>query len=192
MVAQPGSGEGRFSARIPSPRVDSPRGHRVRGTIHEGDRTVIKKTVVAGIAALAVAGVLGGAALTSAAGADTPRTATAASDVTAQASKGFNMFNSINVDLQLIGVEGNHEGVPPIGSTMTNGQFQRFEVQYPSSVRATFKIIDPNWGNSGTFQIEMQFHFFGDVNAYVVWNNSTMPGIAITHPGDETWGITYA
>ena len=153
---------------------------------------MIKKTVVAGIAALAVAGVLGGAALTSAAGADTPRTATAGGDVTAQASKGFNMFNTINVDLQLIGVEGVHEGAPPIGSTMTNGQFQRFEVQYANYVQATFKIIDPNWGNSGTFAITMTYSLFGDVNANVVYNNSTMPGIAITHPGDETWGITYA
>ena len=152
---------------------------------------MIKKKVAAGIAALAVAGVLGGAALTSAAGADTPRTATAGSDVTAQASKGFNMFNTINVDLQLIGVEGHHEGAPPIGSSMTSGQFQRFEVQYANSVRATFQINDPNWGNSGTFQIEMQFGFFGDVKAYVVYNHSTMPGIAISHPGDETWGITY-
>ena len=152
---------------------------------------MIKNTVAAGIAALAVAGVLGGAALTSAPQADTPSTPTASSDVTAQYSKGFNMHNTINVDLQLIGVEGKHEGAPPIGSSMTNGQFQRFEVQYSSLVRATYQINDPDWGNSGTFQIEMQYGFFGSVNAHVVYNHSTMPGIAITDPGDETWGITY-
>ena len=153
---------------------------------------MIKKTVVAGIAALAVAGVLGGAALTSAAGADTPSTPTAGSDVTAQASKGFNMFNTIHgTDLQLIGLEGNHEGAPPIGSSMTYGQFQRFEVKYSSWVQATYQINDPDYGNGGQFMIEMQYGLFGDVNAHVVWNHSTM-GIAITHPGDETWGLQYA
>ena len=151
---------------------------------------MIKKTVATGIAALAVAGVLGGAALTSAAGADTPRTPTAGSDVTAQYSKGFNMFNKLNVDLKLIGLEGKNEGAPPIGSSMTNGQFQRFEVKYSSWLQAEYEIIDPKWGNGGRFMIEMQYGFFGDVSAHVVWNHSTM-GIVITHPGDETWDISH-
>ena len=151
---------------------------------------MIKKTVVAGIAALAVAGVLGGAALTSAAGADTPRTTTAGSDVTAQASKGFNMFNTIKTtDLQLIGLAGNHEGAPPIGSTMTYGQFQRFEAQYAGGpLRATYQLNNHIYGNVGTFTIEMEYSFLRTVSARIVENF----GMAITHPGDETWGIQYA
>ena len=151
---------------------------------------MIKKRVAAGIAALAVAGVLGGAALTSAAGADTPRTPTAGSDVTAQYSKGFNMFNTLGVDLKLVGIVGEHEGAPPIGSSITNGQFQRFEVKYSSWLQAEYQIIDPNYGNGGRFMIEMQYGSFGDVSTHVVYNHSTM-GIVITHPGDETWGISH-
>ena len=150
---------------------------------------MIKKTVVAGVAALAVAGVLGGAALTSAAGADTPSTPTAAGDVTAQYSKGFNMFNTIHgTDLQLIGLAGDHEGAPPIGSSMTYGQFQRFEVQYAGSVLATYQLNSHIYGNVGTFTIEMEYSFLRTVSANVVYNF----GMAITHAGDETWGIQYA
>jgi hypothetical protein len=151
---------------------------------------MIKKTVVAGIAAVAVAGVLGGAALTSAAGADTPRTPTAAGDVTAQYSKGFNMFNTIKTtDLQLIGLEGNHEGAPAIGSSMAYGEFQRFEAQYAGgALRATYQLNSHIYGNVGTFKIEMEYDFFRIVSARIVENF----GMAITHPGDETWGIQYA
>ena len=151
---------------------------------------MIRKTVAAGFAALAVAGVLGGAALTSAAGADTPSTATAAGDVTAQYSKGFNMFNTIHgTDLQLIGLAGNHEGAPPIGSSMTYGQFQRFEAQYAGgALRATYQLNNHIYGNVGTFTIEMEYDFFRIVSARIVENF----GMAITHPGDETWGIQYA
>jgi len=151
---------------------------------------MIKKTVATGIAALAVAGVLGGAALTSAAQADTPSTPTAGSDVTAQYSKGFNMFNTLPVDLKLVGLQGHHEGAPPIGSIITNGQFQRFEVAHANWVQATYQINDRDWRYGGSFVIEMTYGFFGDVNARVVRNDSTM-GIVITHPGDETWGITH-
>jgi len=151
---------------------------------------MIKKTAAAGIAALAVSGVLGGAALTSAAQAGTPSSPTAGSDVTAQASKGFNMFNTLNVDLKLVGIQGEHEGAPPIGSSMTYDQFQRFEVKYDGWLQAEYQIDDPDYGNGGRFMIEMQFGLFGDVSAHVVWNHSTM-GIVITHPGDETWGIQY-
>ena len=149
---------------------------------------MIKKTVAAGIAALAIGGVLGGAALTSNAQAGTPRTATAAGDVTAQYSKGFNMFNTHYVDLKLVGIAGEHEGAPPIGSTITYAQFQRFEVKYASSLTVEYQIIDPDHGNGGRFGIEMEYGFFGTVSAQVAWNYSTM-NITITHPGDETWGI---
>ena len=151
---------------------------------------MIKKTVAAGIAALAVAGVLGGAALTGAAQADTRQTPTTVGDVTAQYSKGFNMFNVLGgYDLRLAAVDGLHEGAPPIGSSMSYGQFQRFEVQYDAYVDATYDIIDPRIpGKVGTVMIEMEYGFFGNVNAHVVWNHSTM-GIVIDHPGDETWGI---
>ena len=150
---------------------------------------MIKKTVAAGIAALAVAGVLGGAAVTSTAQAGTPTTATAAGDVTAQYSKGFNMFNTLGVDLELSRLVGEHEGAPPEGSRMSYGQFQRFEVKHNSQLNATFKVIDPNHVYWGSFQITMIYDFFGGVSAYVV-DDSTGMGIAITHPGDETWGIT--
>jgi len=144
---------------------------------------MIKKTVAAGIAALAVAGVLGGAALTSAAGADTPRTPTAGGDVTAQFSKGFNMFNTIGIDLKLVGLEGFHEGAPPIGSSMSYGQFQRFEVAHANRVLATYQL-----GGGANFSIDMTYGFFGDVSARVTYNYTGIR-LAIDHPGDETWGI---
>jgi len=147
---------------------------------------MIKKTVAAGIAALAIAGVLGGAALTSTAGADTPRTPTAAGDVTAQFSKGFNVFNTIGtIDLKLVGLEGFHEGAPPIGSILSYGQFQRFEVAHANKVLATYQL-----GSGANFSIEMTYGFFGDVSARVVYNYTGMR-LAIDHPGDETWGIQF-
>ena len=147
---------------------------------------MIKKTVAAGIAALAVAGVLGGAALTGAAQADTRRTPTTVGDVTAQYSKGFNMFNVLGgYDLRLAAVDGLHEGAPPIGSSMSYGQFQRFEVAHANRVLATYQL-----GSGANFSIEMTYGFFGDVSARVVYNYTGMR-LAIDHPGDETWGIQF-
>jgi hypothetical protein len=154
---------------------------------------MIKKTVATGIAALAVAGVLGGAALTSTAQAATGPASNTASHIAAphspQYSKGFNMFNTMSdISLQLVGVQGKHEGAPPIGSSMSYGQFQRFEVQHGERVWATYQLDSKIHGYVGNVEIEMKYGAFWDVSARVALNNSSV-GLYISHPGDETWGI---
>ena len=89
-----------------------------------------KKTIIAGISALASCGVLLGAGLTSTAEAATPATPIAASEVAPQASINFGVTNGLEgVTLKLVGVYGATEGRPLIGSSIAYGQWQNFEVQ---------------------------------------------------------------
>src|SRR5262245_40414559 len=112
-----------------------------------------KKTITAGISALALSGGLLGAGLASTAHAATPTTP-GAGEVVAQYSKNFRVMNVLNdwgdgFTLELAGVYGQTEGQPPIGSTLAVGDEQDFEVQWAfmqdRDVFVTYKVHEKGY-----------------------------------------------
>src|SRR5262245_20696054 len=135
-----------------------------------------KKTITAGISALAISGVLFGAGLTSTAHAATT-TPTAAGEVTPQSSINFGVTNGLsNVTLQLAGVYGRTEGHPPIGSTMTFGQRQSFEVQdmwfADDDVFVTYQVHVDGQGYVGDIQLQLSLAQSGERTTKLTVNNT--------------------
>jgi len=133
-----------------------------------------KKTIAASIPAPAIGGVLTGAE-------QTTTGLRALSDVATAPlySKSFHLTNGFNgVTLELVGVEGKHEGVPPIGSTIAPGESQNFEVQYladrTGNVWATYQVTDSIRGVVGNVQIQMGYGAFGETKATIAFNNSAI------------------
>jgi hypothetical protein len=92
-------------------------------------------------------------------------TTTAASHVDApQYSKRFQVTNGLQgMTLKLVNVVGPNEGRPPIGSTMTYGQEENFEVQY---------IAFGNGDVYATYQIWRSAYFMGEVEIHMVYSVS--------------------
>jgi len=146
-----------------------------------------KKTITAGISALAISGVLFGAGLTSTAHAATPTTPTAAGDVVAQYSKNFRVMNSLTdwgqgFTLELAGVYGQTEGQPPIGSTLALWEEQDFEVQWAFSrdrdVFVTYKVHEMYYGTQnymGDIQLQLTVSWNGELSSRVSVNNTPYP-----------------
>jgi hypothetical protein len=145
-----------------------------------------KKTITAGISALAISGVQLGAGLTSTAQAATPTTPTAAGDVVAQYSRNFRVKNLLNdrdgdFTLELAGVYGQTEGQPPIGSTLAVGDEQDFEVQWAfwqDRVFVTYKVHQTFYGRQtyrGDIPLQLTVDGSGKVSSRLSANTNPYP-----------------
>ena len=136
-----------------------------------------KKTITAGISALAVSGGLLGAGLTSTAHAATPTAPTAAGEVGAQGSINFGVTNGLSdVTLKLAGVYGRTEGHPPIGSTLPFGKGQSFEVQdmwfADDDVFVTYQVHVDGQGYVGDIQLQLSLPQSGERTTKLTVNNT--------------------
>jgi len=137
-----------------------------------------KRTITAGLSALAISGVLFGAGLTSTAHAATATTPTAAGEVAAQASRNFGVLNGLEgVTLELAGVYGKTEGHPPIGSTFGPRQgYQHFEVQtaflQDRDVFVTYKVHKDGEGYLGDIQLQLTVDTGEEVSSRLSVNNT--------------------
>src|SRR5262245_23112228 len=138
-----------------------------------------KKTITAGISALAVSGALLGAGLSSTAHAATATSPTGAGDVVAQNSRNFDVVNSLDgVTLELAGVYGQTEGHPPIGSTLASGhgQKQSFAVQtaflQDRDVFVTYKVHKDGEGYLGDIQLQLTVNYNEEVSSRLSVNNT--------------------
>ena len=146
-----------------------------------------KKTITAGISALAISGVLFGTGLTSTAHAATPTTPTEASEVTAQASQNFDVTNwlglgdastpeRLRATLELAGVYGQTDSHPLIGSTLTYGQSHNFAVQtallQDRDVFVTYRVHVDGKGYVGDIQLQLSVSWNAEVTSRLSVNNT--------------------
>src|SRR5262245_28631870 len=138
-----------------------------------------KRTITAGISAMAISGALLGAGLTSTAHAATPTNlAAAAGEVEVQSSTNFSITNEVKgVTLELAGVYGQTEGHPPIGSTTTYGQWQNFEVKHLASdadVFVTYRVHVDGQGYVGDIQFQLMVPAWGSFGWGFTVNNTPL------------------
>ena len=136
-----------------------------------------KKTITAGMSALALCGVLFGAGLTSTAHAATPTSPRGASEVAAPASQNFQVTNwleGVGVTLELAGVDGQTDGHPLIGSTLTYGQGQNFAVQTAFLQDRDVFV---------TYQVHMDGRYVGDIQLQlsVNWNSEISSRLSVNN-----------
>ena len=135
------------------------------------------KKITAGISALAVTGTLLGAGLTNTAHAAAPTTPTTASEVEAQFSYRFAVWNGLKgVTLELAGVYGHGESHPPIGSTITYAQWQSFDVNdlglSDSDVFVTYQVHVDGQGYVGDIQLQLSVNWNDEVTSRLSVNNT--------------------
>ena len=147
-----------------------------------------KKTIIPGISALAISGVLFGAGLTSTAHAATP---TAAGEVTAQGSRNFDVDHGLEgVTLELAGVYGKTDSHPPLGSTIAYGQGPShiFAVQtaflQDRDVFVTYKVHIDGKGYVGDIQLQLTVNMNEEVSSRLSVNNTPY---SMHNIGGATW-----
>ena len=134
-----------------------------------------KNTILAALSTLAPCDVLAGAAWLAA----------------PEYSKGLRLVNNLDErSTELISVQSNQEGVPPIGSSISEGQFHDFEVQYrvadTGRVFATYQINDSKVGCVGDVEFELSYNWDGSTSV-IVLDNSTNLNIIVLNPSDTTY-----
>ena len=136
-----------------------------------------KNSILAALSTLAPCDVLGGAAWLAA----------------PEYSKGLRLVNDLDErSMELISVQGSQEDVPPIGSSISEGQLHDFEVQYrvadTGRVFARYQINDSKVGWVGDVEFELSYNWDGSTGV-IVRDNSTDLNIIVTNRGDSTYAI---
>ena len=156
---------------------------------------MFKKTFIAGVSTLAVAGLLAGGAATGAQAATPTHQATAQVAPKPLYSKRFNFGNALGVaNMVLADAHGDNEGLPAVGSVLQPGDFQGFEVQYEAGgegiVYASYDLMNRTSGAwMGHVTIKMTYGCFGDTSTVIV--GETNVHTQITGDGNGNPELTW-